>query len=127
MKTQQTLFLVSLMIHVCSYELCYGQDKEWRHPVEYQAEPISGFDEYLNNIGAQIDRKNLPDSVSGRVFIHVLVKVDSTISEIRVIKSNCEICNEEALRVVKSDTTKWKPYSINGVQRESRKIFPIHF
>lgn len=127
MKTHRSLTIVLLMTCFFSHGLSFGQNTEWRHPVEYYAEPLIGFKQYILNLEAQIDRTNLPDSVRGKVFIGVGVKLDSTISIIHVIKSDCEICNKEALRIVKSDRTKWQPWLIDGVQKESRKIFPINF
>ena len=123
MKTHQSLILLLLTIHLCSCEQSFGQNTVWQN----QGEPVIGLEQYILNIETQIDRKNLPDSARGRVFIQVLVKPDSTISVFKVIHSECEMCNKEALRLVVGEKSKWIPYSYDGVQKEGWKIFPINF
>ena len=64
--------------------------------------------------------------VSGKVVVRFIVQADGTIDSVRVVKSDYDFFNAEALRVVKN-MPKWKPGSIDGKPVAVAFAVPINF
>lgn len=64
--------------------------------------------------------------VSGKVFVRFIVQADGSIDSVRVVKSDYDFFNAEAMRVVKN-MPKWKPGSINGKPVAVAFAVPINF
>lgn len=68
------------------------------------------------------------NKITGKCFLRFVINTDGTISDIQIIKEvpNCNECNEEAVRIVKS-MPKWKPGSQNGRPVSVYFNLPINF
>ena len=68
----------------------------------------------------------LDASISGRVVVEFVVRADSTIGNVTVLKKVHPSLDEEAIRVVKS-MPKWKPATSNGEAVASYFQLPVQF
>jgi TonB family protein len=69
------------------------------------------------------DRKT---GIKGRVVLNFVVERDGTISTIEVIRKLSPLCDEEAIRIVKS-MPRWIPGRHNGVNVAVRYMLPVDF
>lgn len=67
-------------------------------------------------------------TLNTKVFVRFIVDADGTLNNIQVIKgsTDCEACNEEAIRVVKA-MPKWIPAVSYGQALSSTIVLPIQF
>ena len=68
-------------------------------------------------------RKN---SIQGRVLVTFAVETDSTLSDIRIVKSVNPDLDREAIRLVQS-MPKWKPGTLRGQPVRAQMTVPIYF
>lgn len=68
----------------------------------------------------------LNDSIYGSVMIQVIIEMDGSLSEIKIIKGIREDINEEAIRLIKS-MPKWEPGKIKGEAVRVKRVIPIKF
>lgn len=68
-------------------------------------------------------RKN---SIQGRVLVTFAVETDSTLSDIRIVKSVSPDLDREAIRLVQS-MPKWKPGALRGQPVRAQMTVPIYF
>lgn len=64
--------------------------------------------------------------VEGRVFIGFVIEKDGSVNEVKVIRGISELCDNEAIRVVKS-MPNWKPGQIKGQPVRVRFQLPVNF
>lgn len=64
--------------------------------------------------------------LEGKVYIKFIVTRDGSIDNVEVLKSDNELLNEEALRLVK-EMPKWSPGSTNGEKVDVVYTLPINF
>lgn len=84
---------------------------------------MNGLDDFRRLVG---DKFNLPETdrkMTLRVFVSFIVEKDGTMSDIKVLKDPGYGMGEEAIRVLKSIKTKWKPGKKDG--KEVRTAFSI--
>jgi hypothetical protein len=96
---------------------------------EQTAEFVGG----LKELGVFITKnlklpKKFNSEMNGKVFLRFIVFEDGSIQDVIVLKgiSNCEVCNDEAQRVV-AIMPKWKPAKINGKRVKCYFNLPISF
>jgi len=65
--------------------------------------------------------------ISGTVYIEFTVKADGSVTNVTVIRGIGGGCDEEAVRVVKMMSKKWKPGKQNGKNTTSKMTLPITF
>ena len=65
--------------------------------------------------------------ISGVVYIEFTVKADGSVTNVTVIRGIGGGCDEEAVRVVKMMSKKWKPGKQNGKNTTTKMTLPIHF
>jgi len=65
--------------------------------------------------------------ITGTVYIEFMVKADGSITNVTVIRGIGGGCDEEAVRVVKMMSKKWKPGKQNGKNTTTKMTLPIHF
>lgn len=98
---------------------------------EKMPEPKEGISGFIKNIRTNIKypKSVLDGDVSGKVFLKFVVEKDGSITDIQVLKgiSNCQECDEEAVRVVKQYSNKWIPASQNGEPIRCAYTIPITF
>ena len=63
----------------------------------------------------------------GRVFVAFVVEKDGSITDVEVAKSVDPSLDEEAIRVVKTMSGKWRPGKIDGVPVRVAYTMPINF
>ena len=64
--------------------------------------------------------------IQGRVFVYFVVESDGSIGDVKILRGIGGICDEEAMRVVKS-MPKWKPGKHNGEPVRVSYQIPIWF
>jgi len=98
--------------------------------VEEQAEFPGGLAELVKFIQKNLQFPALAREagISGKVFLKFIINETGEISDIEIIKGipNCEDCNREALRVVKS-MPKWKSAKMNERNVKCYYTMPISF
>lgn len=75
-----------------------------------------------------ISKYEFPDDasdngISGLLVIDFVIENNGYASDIKVIKSLCETCDAEAIRIIKS--TKFKACEVDGIPSRCRYRFPI--
>ena len=65
--------------------------------------------------------------ISGMVYIQFTVKADGSVADVKVLRGIGGGCDEEAVRVVKLMTHKWKPGKQNGKNVSTQMNLPIKF
>ncbi len=87
---------------------------------------LSGIQEFITK-NLKLPKKFNSD-MNGKVFLKFAVFEDGSIQDITVLKgiSNCEVCNNEAQRVVVI-MPKWKPAKLNGRRVKCYFNLPISF
>jgi protein TonB len=66
-------------------------------------------------------------SVSGKVFIEMIIEVDGTTTNHKVIKGIGHGCDEEALRVLSQASTKWHPAKQGDKTVRQKFVLPVTF
>ena len=83
------------------------------------------FMEYLSsNIKYPEEAKE--KGISGRVFIQFVIEKDGSVTNVKVMKGIGALCDDEAVRVVKS-MPKWKPGKQKGKPVRVNYILPVSF
>jgi len=65
-------------------------------------------------------------NIQGTVYVSFIVEREGSISTVKVLRSDNEILNNEALRLI-SSMPKWRPGKENGVPQRIRYFIPIVF
>tara|TARA_Y100001972_G_scaffold115640_1_gene152590 strand:+ start:5796 stop:7562 length:1767 start_codon:yes stop_codon:yes gene_type:complete len=97
--------------------------------VEEQPEYEGGLEVFkshiANNIKYPLQARKL--GIEGRVYIQFIVEKDGSLSDILVVKGIGGGCDEEAVRVIKSLPSTFKPGSQRGMAVRVRMVMPIVF
>ncbi len=65
--------------------------------------------------------------IEGTVYVEFIVNKDGTIESISIIRSVSKALDDEAIRVVKLTSGKWKPGKQNGKAVKASMIVPVKF
>ncbi|HQI71493.1 MAG TPA: energy transducer TonB, partial [Bacteroidales bacterium] len=65
--------------------------------------------------------------ISGTVYVEFTVKTDGSVADVKVIRGIGAGCDEEAMRIVKLMSKKWKPGKENGKNASIKMTLPINF
>jgi Ca-activated chloride channel homolog len=65
--------------------------------------------------------------ITGTVYVQFTVKADGTIEDVTVLRGIGGGCDEEAVRVIKLMSHKWRPAKQNGAYIETKMNLPIRF
>ena len=97
--------------------------------VEKSAEPVGGFDALSAEIYSKLrmPAEARRSGISGKVFVEIIVEPDGTTSGHTLIKGIGSGCDEEALRVVSSLSTRWTPGQQDGKSVRQKFVIPITF
>ena len=90
---------------------------------------ICNENEFYNFLGKNLHypEEALKDSLQGTVYIGFIVEPDGTLSDLEVVKGFNELCDEEALRVMKM-SPRWMPaLSKEGNPIRFEMNFPVRF
>ena len=66
------------------------------------------------------------NSIEGKVFVNFVINIDSTISDVKVLKGIGGGCDEETIRVFQN-MPKWKPGQHQGKIVKTRFTVPVSF
>lgn len=96
---------------------------------EESAGPVGGMEVLYNEINTNLKipvdaRRN---SISGKVFIEMIIEPDGSTSNHRIIKGIGGGCDEEALRVLSQASTKWHPANHGGKVVRQKVVLPVMF
>ncbi len=78
-----------------------------------------------NNV--KYPRQALEEGISGKVIISLVVEEDSSISNIKAVKSPHEVLSKEAVRVAELMQGHWNPAELGGKNIKATTTFPISF
>ncbi len=96
--------------------------------VETQPEPVGGYKAFYEYVAANLTYPSRAArlDITGRVFIQFVVEKDGSITDVKVIKSLFEDCDEEAVRVIQN-APKWNPGKQRGNPVRVYQRVPIMF
>lgn len=96
---------------------------------EMESEPVDGWDKYstyvLNNLRTDniTDKRRFSESqLQKEVELSFDVNPDGSIANVKVVRSNCSTCNNEAIRLIK-EGPKWK----SKTGKKERARFTVQF
>ncbi|MDO9000480.1 energy transducer TonB [Sediminibacterium sp.] len=86
--------------------------------VEEMPEPPGGIAAFYKYVGQTVQYPSMAREagISGKAHLKFVIEMDGSISDVQILKgvSGCSDCDKEAVRVIKSYPTKWKPGKQNG-------------
>lgn len=96
---------------------------------EVEAQYPEGITALRNFIAKHIKypKKALEYGTEGRVLIKFVVEKDGSVSNVVIVRDIGEGCGEEAIRVIKLTSGKWKAAQVNGMPVRSVYKFPVFF
>ncbi len=92
--------------------------------IEEAAKPQGGYPAFYEYITK--NKESLPNC-EGKVYVSFIIEKDSTLSTIQVIKGLEENCNQEALRLIRENPTKWIPAKNKGKIVRQKIVIPVKF
>ncbi|RZJ36133.1 MAG: energy transducer TonB [Flavobacterium sp.] len=93
--------------------------------LDRQPEFPGGIGKFYAYIGNNFKKIELEDEASIRVFVSFVIEKDGSMTEIRVLRDPGYGAGTEAIRVLKSLPTKWKPGIIAGQPVRTAYSLPI--
>ncbi|GAA4466108.1 hypothetical protein GCM10023093_19580 [Nemorincola caseinilytica] len=129
--------IAALLLAMCAMHTAYAQlpanamatiptaDNTIYDTVDVVAKPQFEMNRFLaNSINyPDVAREN---DIQGRVIVRFVVNVDSTITDIEIMRSPHELLSAEVLRVVHNMPV-WEPAKLNGRPVRSRFYLPVVF
>ncbi|MBX2966406.1 MAG: TonB family protein [Cyclobacteriaceae bacterium] len=96
---------------------------------EESAGPVGGMEALYNEINTNIKMpaEARRSSVSGKVYIEMIIEPDGSTSNHQIIKGIGYGCDEEALRVLSQASTKWHPAKQGGKVVRQKFVLPVTF
>lgn len=96
--------------------------------VETQPTPEGGMQTFYAYVAKNLTypAKAARLDISGRVFVQFVVEKDGTLTDVKVIKSLYEDCDQEAIRVIEN-APKWNPGKQRGMPVRVYQRLPITF
>ncbi len=92
---------------------------------KYQPNDDELFNFILKNISYPSDARE--NDIQGKVYVSFIVEKNGVISDLIVIKSLSESCDNEAKRLISILPNKWTPAIKNGQAVRFQYIFPFSF
>lgn len=102
-----------------------GDGIETTLTVDKMPEFPGGIDEFLGQVGNKYRVPEMDVSKTFKVFVSFVVETDGTMSNIKVLRNPGHGLGEEAMRVLKTIKTKWKPGQKNGKAVRTAYNLPI--
>ena len=96
---------------------------------ELMPEYIGGNDSLMSFLSHHIiyPEEAKKKKISGTVFVEFEVNTDGTIGKINIVRSVNTLLDQEAMRVIKLTSGKWKPGLQGGKPVKTRMIIPVNF
>ncbi len=98
-------------------------------PVDGMPVPPGGFYNFSNSLNQTIRKAALDAKVQGVLLVSYVVSAEGKVENVKVIRSLCPSCDEEAVRVI-SNSGIWTPSKKEGkpiVKKMTLQIGPIQF
>jgi TonB family protein len=121
----EEIYKNGVLIEGKSYEGTTVYPYKGEQNAEYKG-GIPRFGDFLSNnlsYPSAAQRSN----IEGQVYVQFVVCTDGTLCDYKVLRGIGFGCDEEALRVIKLSSGKWKPGSQRGKSVRSRFTIPINF
>ena len=88
---------------------------------------LAAYNRYmLEKITSEVNLEGLGEFEEGVIYVSFNVEVDGSLTDIRVVKGLCAICDELALNLIK-DGPEWLPGERNGEVIKAPMVVPITF
>ena len=84
-----------------------------------------GIDRFRKQVGEKFNTTELEEVVVVSVIVSFVIEKDGTMTDIKVLKNPGYDLDKEAIRVLKSIKTKWKPGKIKGQLMRTQYTLPI--
>ena len=84
-----------------------------------------GIDRFRKQVGEKFNTPELDEVVVVSVIVSFVIEKDGTMTDIKVLKNPGYDLDKEAIRVLKSIKTKWKPGKIKGQLMRTQYTLPI--
>ena len=121
-------FIFTAMLLLGTASLTQAQTEAEFTIIEKSAEPKGGMESFFSYIRENMvvpqDAKDAGST--GKVFVGLVVDVDGSLTELKVLRSLHPSCDEEALRLIQA-APKWIPSESRGEAVAQRMIMPITF
>ncbi|MCK6618795.1 MAG: M56 family metallopeptidase [Cyclobacteriaceae bacterium] len=96
---------------------------------EEPASPLVGitgfYQEIMKNLNYPEEARR--NNVTGRVFVELIIEMDGTMSNFKLLRGIGSGCDEEAVRAIKAVNLRWNPAKQRGVPVRSKFVIPIIF
>lgn len=97
-------------------------------PVDGMPVPPGGFNNFSNSLNQTIRKAALEAKVEGVLLVSYVVTAEGKVENVKVIRSLCPSCDEEAVRVI-SNSGIWTPSKKEGksVTKKMTMQLPVKF
>lgn len=97
-------------------------------PVDGMPVPPGGFNNFSNSLNQTIRKAALEAKVEGVLLVSYVVTAEGKVDNVKVIRSLCPSCDEEAVRVI-SNSGIWTPSKKEGksVTKKMTMQLPVKF
>lgn len=89
---------------------------------QFQGEPVEQW--IAKNV--KYPQEAMEKNIQGKVFVQFVVEKDGSISNVKIIRGQDSLLNDETIRVIKS-MPPWKPGKLRGVPVRVSYTLPINF
>jgi periplasmic protein TonB len=93
--------------------------------LDEQPEFPGGIDRFRKQVGEKFVTPELEEELVVSVIVSFVIEKDGTMTDIKVLKNPGYNLDKEAIRVLKSINTKWKPGKIKGQLMRTQYTLPI--
>jgi periplasmic protein TonB len=84
-----------------------------------------GINKFYQYVGNNFERASLEDAIEVTVLVSFVIEIDGSITDIKILRNPGYGMDKEAIRVLKSSKTKWKPGIMNGEKVRTLYTLPI--
>ncbi|MFN5335862.1 MAG: energy transducer TonB [Bacteroidota bacterium] len=122
-------FLSLVMGVVLSFNAPTHAQETGNPPVDGMPVPPGGFNNFSNSLNQTIRKAALEAKVEGVLLVSYVVTAEGKVENVKVIRSLCPSCDEEAVRVI-SNSGIWTPSKKEGkpiVKKMTLQIGPVQF
>ncbi len=95
---------------------------------ETSPEPLGGMKEFKTYLQSNLRYPStaIKEEIEGKVFLQFVINKDGSLDAIKIIKSLCQACDQEAIRLIKEGPL-WKPGYQKGQPVFVQMVMPIAF
>ncbi len=120
MRLLLPLLFIAFMLTSCKGQVYSSKD------VDRAAEFPGGNKNYANYLEGNFSWVQSQLTIEGVVLISFVVRSNGNITDVKVVKSLCETCDSEAIRLIKM-MPDWTPAILNNKKVSSQVVLPVNF